>query len=63
MTKLLDKLVLSGSLQIAALLVLTSVLLLVLEQVGYGVASREYIAFATATVGYVMGKRAQSETP
>lgn len=63
MLKMLDKLSLSGSLQIAALLVITSVLMLVLEQMGYGTASREYIAFATGTVGYVLGTRARGETP
>ena len=61
MTKLLDKISLSGSLQLAVILVLTTVLMLVLEQLGYGQASREYVAFTTAMVGYIIGKRAQGE--
>jgi hypothetical protein len=61
MNKLLDKIALSGSLQVAVLLVLSSALMQILAQLGYGPASPEYLAFTTGMVGYIIGKRAQGD--
>jgi hypothetical protein len=62
MTKMLEKISLSGSLQLAVICVLCSVTMMVLEQCGYGSASKEFISFTITFCGYVVGKRAQGET-
>jgi hypothetical protein len=61
-TKMLDKLSMSGSLQLAMICVMCSVTMMVLEQCGYGPASKEFISFTITFCGYVVGKRAQGET-
>lgn len=55
--KLLDKLNASGSLQIAMVLTAAMVAMLILEQLGHGFANREFLTFAFASIGYVMGRR------
>jgi len=62
MNKLLDKLALSGSLQLAVICVICCTTLMVLEQCGYGTASKEFITFTTTFCGYVIGRRAQENS-
>ena len=61
MTRMLEKLSLSGSLQVAMLLIVADVVILVLEQCGYGPASKEFISASLTTVGWILGKRSQTD--